>query len=318
MTNQKIVIVLPTIRPESLDAFWDMWREQMSKYHASLAIVIDGEKPKIQYWGWHDKYGYSAWRKEEATLEEVMGKHKKLISNFNSSVRNLGFVFAKMKGADVIVTLDDDTRPDGDTIGDHLKALNSDVPVSWISTTMVKESLSDYMRGFPYEVRQERPVMLSHGVWQGVPDRDAMTQLIAGSHRPVEFYKGPIPKGILFPFCGMNVAFRIEALPFVYYAPVGQFKGAERFDDIWGGIPMKRDFDNVGYAIVSGYASVRHERASDPYKNLEREVIGIKENEYFWKGESTHPFFKEFEKKRKEWCEFITELDDDVDLGCNF
>jgi reversibly glycosylated polypeptide/UDP-arabinopyranose mutase len=308
MKNQKIVVVIPTIRPESLSDFFDGWYEQFSRYNVGIITVYDGEKPKAEHTPcvlFGDPQMYS--------LKEIMGKEVDLISNYNASVRNLGFVLAKQLGYDIVITLDDDTRPDGDTIGDHLKALAQDVPVSWINTAIVNNKYTDYMRGFPYEIRQERPVMLSHGVWKGVPDRDAPTQLIAGAHTPVDFYKGPIPKGVLFPFCGMNVAFRISALPYIYYAPVGQFKGAERFDDIWGGIPMKKDFDTNGWAIVSGFASVKHERASDPFKNLEREVIGIKENEDFWKGESKHVFFKEFEKKRDRWQKFII-IQDEMDL----
>lgn len=307
--NIKIAVVVPTIRPEKIKDFMVAWHDQFEEYNVNLIIVNDGERPTVDVYNlFREVCNYST-RIWDLDIGKILDrKYRAMISNFNSSVRNLGFIVAKKLNADVIVTLDDDTLPSGDTIGDHLKALEMSVPVSWISTTLVNDRQSDYMRGFPYEIRSERPVMLSHGVWTGVPDRDAPTQLLVGANKPVEFYKGPIPENIYFPFCGMNVAFKIEALPYVYYAPVGQFKGAERFDDIWGGIPMKKDFDYMKWAIVSGYATVRHERASDPYKNLEREVIGIRENETFWKGESEHPFFKEYDEKRNLWKEFINSL----------
>lgn len=310
MKKKKIAVVVPTIRPESLRDFVLGWREQFEKYKVTLIVVYDGKKPTVSIFrDFYDFLDGSPFRPKK--LEEIMGDEEDLISNFNSSVRNLGFVVAKRIDADVIVTLDDDTRPLGDTIGDHLKALEKKVPISWISTTLVDKN-TDYMRGFPYGIREEAEVVVSHGVWQGVPDRDAPTQLVAGERAPVDFFRGPIPKGIYFPFCGMNVAFKIEALPFIYYCPVGQFKGAERFDDIWGGVAFKKDLDDRGLAVVSGYASVKHERASDPYKNLEREVIGIKENEGFWNGTSEHKFFDEFRKKRERWNEFISQMDLDL------
>lgn len=302
--GKKIAVVLPTIRPESLENFMLEWRNQFEKYGCDLIVVYDGKNPYARVWDIKEMIP-----SRKFSVKDIMGNESGLISNFNSSVRNLGFAFAKkIGGYDVIVTLDDDTLPHGDTIGDHLRMLEKEVPVSWISTTLVDDN-TDYMRGFPYGVRTEWPVMLSHGVWKGVADRDALTQLVAGARAPVDFYRGPIPKGILFPFCGMNVAFNIDALPFVYYCPVGQFKGAERFDDIWGGIEMKMSFDEESFAVVSGYAMVNHNRASDPYKNLEREVIGIRENETYWTGENKNKFFVDFNIKRVRWCQFINSIE---------
>lgn len=297
--NKKIAVVVPTIRPEKMTYFKDVWADQFSKYNVTLIEVFDGENPSVYV----NLPGGGGFRNG---LKNIMGGNIDLISNFNSSIRNLGFYVASKMDFDVIVTLDDDTEPYGDTIGDHLRQLEKSVPISWLSTTVVHDN-KDYMRGFPYGIRKEAPVMLSHGVWQGVPDRDAPNQLIVGEDAPVEFYRGPIPKGIYFPFCGMNVAFKIEALPFVYYAPVGQFKGAERFDDIWGGIAFKEDFDEHGFAIMSGFASVFHKRASDPFKNLEREAVGIRENEHFWdkSGVSNPEWFLSFMDKRLRWRKII-------------
>lgn len=304
----KIAVVVPTIRPEKIKDFMIEWHDQFQKYNVNLIVVNDGERPTVNVYNlFRDGCSYST-RIYGLDIGKILDrKYRAVISNFNSSVRNLGFIVAKNLKADVIVTLDDDTLPCGDTIGDHLKALDMKVPVSWISTTVI-EKPSDYMRGFPYGIRDEVPVEVSHGIWIGVPDRDAPTQLVAGANAPVKYYQGAIPKEIYFPFCGMNVAFNISVLPFMYYCPVGQFKGAERFDDIWCGIKMKEDLDRNGAGVVSGYAIVRHDRASDPFKNLEREVIGIRENETFWKGESEHPFFKEYEEKRNLWKEFINSL----------
>lgn len=296
--NKKIAVVVPTIRPESMNYFRKVWADQFEKYNVTLIEVFDGDNPSVYV----TLPGGGGFRNG---LKNIMGKDADLISNFNSSIRNLGFFVASKMDFDVIITLDDDTEPYGDTIGDHLRQLEKKVPISWLSTTVVHDN-RDYMRGFPYGIREEARVMLSHGVWEGVPDRDAPNQLIVGENAPVEFYRGPIPKGVYFPFCGMNVAFNIEALPFVYYAPVGQFKGAERFDDIWGGVAFKGDFDNQGYAIISGFSSVFHKRASNPFKNLEKECVGIGHNESYWKGKSVaDDWFKSFHDKRLRWRKLI-------------
>jgi hypothetical protein len=285
-----IAVVIPTYRPEGYQAFLLRWKEQFEKHRVALVTVWDGEEPVVECNGINifapDIKGYE------------------LVANHCAGVRNLGFLYVAqfLPEVEYIVTLDDDMSPDGDTIGDHIKALQQNLPISWFS-----HSGPAYMRGFPYGVRNEAPVMLSHGIWQKNPDWDAPTQLLNNNANHTDYYKGAIPKGVHFTFCGMNVAFRRSALPFVYYAPVSDFKGAERFDDIWAGIAMKPDFDEKNWAIATGYASCIHERASNVFFNLEKEAVGIRYNEDFWKGTADHDWFKQFAEKRAKWRDIMAE-----------
>jgi hypothetical protein len=280
----QIAVVVPTNRPEGYAAFLKRWQEQFYQHEVALVTVWDGDKPYIEYLG------------SKTPAKDLEGHE--LVANHCAGVRNLGFLYVaqRLKEIEIIVTLDDDMTPDGDTIGDHVRILQKKLPISWFSHTG-----EAYMRGFPYAVRNEAPVMLSHGVWQKNPDWDAPTQLLNDNAPHKDFYKGAIPKGSYFNFCGMNVAFKREALPYVYYAPVSDFKGAERFDDIWAGIPMKEDFDKNGWAVATGYASCIHERASNVFNNLIHEAVGIKYNEDFWQGKADHKWFKSFKAKRQKW-----------------
>lgn len=283
-----ISVVIPTYRPEGYKDFLARWEEQFKKHDVHLVTVWDGNEPKIEY---RDNF----WNNTEI-------KGHELVANHCAGVRNLGFLFVAQHLPDVeyIITLDDDMTPDGDTIGDHIKTLQKRLPISWFS-----HSGEAYMRGFPYGVRSEAPVMLSHGIWQLNPDWDAPTQLLNGNAPHGDYYKGAIPKGSFFNFCGMNVGFRREALPYVYYAPVSDLKGAERFDDIYCGIPMKADFDTNNWAIATGYASCIHERASNVFHNLEKEAVGIRYNETYWQGKLDHEWFYKFHQKRDEWKEIM-------------
>lgn len=274
---KKIAVVIPTNRPKSYKAFLERWKEQFTKHNVCIVQVLDGDIPKIFIDGEHKEY-------------EV----PYFIPIKCAGVRNFGFYYIgkEMTHIEYIITLDDDVSPDGDTIGDHIKVLESRLPQSWISTM-----IGDYPRGFPYGIRQETEVVLSHGIWQKNPDWDAPTQLLNNNASHKDFFKGLIPKNILFPFCGMNVAFKRKAIPYVYYAPVNTLKGAERFDDIWAGIEFKPDFDKLNWGIATGYASCIHERESNVFKNLEKEATGIRLNEEYGK----HKWFKEFRKKRNDW-----------------
>ena len=288
----KLAIVIPTVRgrEEVFGRFMAAWTPLFNKHQANIVIVKDGEFPEVIY----ENQVYSA--------HTIMGEYEDCLTNYNGGIRNLGFAFVAkyLPETEYIVTLDDDTLPIGDTLQDHLDALNRRVPISWMSTA------SEYMRGFPYAVRDEAEVVLSHGVWEGVADWDAATQLVKGSYRPVEFYKGPIPKGIYFPMCAMNIAFKPCVLPYIFQAPWAL--GVNRFDDIWAGITTKRAADENGWAIVSGFARVRHDRASNTFTNLINEAPGLPLNETYWQGDESHPYFKVYKEKLDRWQAFLNQI----------
>lgn len=278
---QNIAVVVPTVRPEQFETFKNAWKDQFDLYNVSLIAVHDGETPRIEYKG------------EEYSIFDIMGDDEDLIYNKNDGVRNVGFALAYKEGFDVIITLDDDVLPLGDTIGDHLKALNQNVSTTWLNTAN-----EVYMRGFPYGIREESEVVLSHGVWEGVADFDASTQLVLGSPK-LTYKRTTVPKGILFPMCIMNVAFKRIATPFMYQAPM--LKDINRFADIWGGVECKKSLDELGLACVTGYATVIHNRASDPFVNLVKEARGVGMNEKY--GEDD--YFKLFQHNRNRWINFL-------------
>lgn len=283
----KIAILTVNSGNGRFEKFKETWKVLFEKHNCELVIVQDGTPPTVN--------GMNA--------EEVMGKYAPALTNFNTENRNLGFAYiAKiLKGCEIIITLDENVSPIGDPIQDHIDALQKRVPVSWISTA------SEYSRGFPYSIRSEAEVVISHGVWEGSGDWDAPTQLVLGEKRPTTFYKGIIPKGIYYPMCSMNLAFKIKVLPYIFHAP--GTSEIRRFDDIFAGIVSKRIIDGMGWAVVSGYATVNHKKASDPFQNLKNEAAGIELNESFWRGDENHPYFEVYRNKLRIWQEFIENVD---------
>lgn len=277
----KIATVVPTIRPEQLKLFLKAWKEQFEKYDVDLYVVHDGETPYVENKG--IKY----------SVEDVMGKYSNLIYNKNDGVRNLGFALAYKNKADFILSLDDDVVPEGDTIGDHLAVLNTRKPISYMNTV---EDI--YMRGFPYWAREEAEVVFSHGLWNNVYDFDASTQLVLGTPTP-RHIKQPIPKGIKIPVCVMNVMFKAKVLPYYYQAPM--YGDINRFADIFSGFKVKEAIDNNKWSMVSGYATINHNRASNPFVNLIKEAKGISMNEEYDKGE----YFKMYSNNIKQWQKFL-------------
>jgi reversibly glycosylated polypeptide/UDP-arabinopyranose mutase len=295
-----VAVVVPTCRPDRLEDFLAAWKRQFEGHEATVIVVRDDLKDG-------DVYRYSPDLREKhhvGTVESILGGDADLVPRKSPACRCAGFVYLaeRMPDVDTIVTLDDDLVPLGDTIGDHLEALRMRVPVSWMSST---SHGSPYMRGFPYAVREEASVWVSHGVWRDIPDLDAPTQLVLGSRPHVDYYRGVVPKGSLFPVCGMNLAFRREALPLAYWCPCKRLPGAERFDDIWMGIHLKRGLDDAGAALVTGFAECIHTRLSDTFQNLRQEAVGIGLNEWYWRDEpgSYEGFFGEYAACRRRWRE---------------
>lgn len=272
-----IAVIVPTIREEKLKEFLHAWKPLFEKHSVSLYVVRDGKNPTVN----------------GESVESVMGEYSDLIYNFNDGVRNLGFAKAYQDGADIFISLDDDTLPNGDTIQDHLDVLNSKKPISYIN------SVEDiYMRGFPYWAREEAEVVFSHGLWHGVYDFDASTQLVLGTPQP-KHIKQPIPKGALMPVCVMNVALKRCALPYYYQAPM--YNDINRFADIWSGWEVKKWIDKNNWSMVSGYATVNHNRASNPFVNLIKEAKGIQINEDYENSE----YYTFYQKKLKRWQKFL-------------
>ena len=87
--------------------------------------------------------------------------------------------------------------------------------------------------------------------------------------------------------CSMNLAFRREATPLMYFPlmgedPSGTRWGYDRFDDIWAGIFAKKILDHLGLSVVNGSPFVEHRKASDVKKNLLKERRGMAVNEHLW------------------------------------
>lgn len=248
------VCVVPSIRPEQMTVFRRAWKPLFDKHDIALVIVWDGDNPVIECERTGMKY---------APLEvEPFKSNRDLFCRKTDGCRNLGFVHSAFHlEPNRIFTADDDVTPlpMGPHLGDyddpiqsHLDALDRRVPLSWMNTA---HDTDLYVRGVPYGVRDESPVMLSHGVWVGVPDFDGETQLKLekacrdccgegklpdvpgyrcgrcngtgkeGVPHSLPYYVGPVPRGVLFPLCGMNVMVRAEALPYLYFAPMGMDAG---------------------------------------------------------------------------------------------
>lgn len=293
MTEQKRwVCVVPTIREQQLKEFISSFKDLFEQHVQALIIVEDNPKktfetPKldtviVSHFCWED-------------IERRLKKDSWIIPRHSDCIRSFGFLVARdLTTAPYILTLDDDVRYNGVDIfhayeyGFHSKVSNAPM----YDTLQLPSEISP--RGFPFKERGTVPVMLQWGMWEGVPDLDGVTQLL----RPITDYKIPevykdrlvgISKAQGVTGCIMNCAFKREVIPAMYQLLMGQDKDGkdwpyDRWGDIWSGHIAKKYVEDVlGGAVAINYAAhVKHERASNVYTNIKKELSGYPINENFW------------------------------------
>ncbi len=269
------VVVVPTARQASLAGFLDAWKHELAS--ATILVVQDGPDRTFSVTG--SNVRHLAW----CDIEQQLGDAAWIIPRGSGCVRSFGCWVAHQMRPDMIVALDDDTRPDPAHPGfleAHWARLQRAADSAWVSTLDAASP-----RGMPYFATSREPaVVLNHGLWSGAPDFDAATQLLSSRVEiSAEWSDRTVPRGSYFPMCSMNVAWRPEFTVAMYFLLMGPDYAFDRFGDIWAGVLAKRIADHLGLAVNSGSPGIIHERASNVFTNLAKESRGLACNETFWR-----------------------------------
>lgn len=268
----KVVIVIPTIREEHFKTWLDRWEKEFEGH--AIIVVEDNPSKTFSIPRGKNVLHYS-WQEIDGELKDKAW----IIPRRTDCVRSFGFYKAYQMQPDMVVTLDDDCYPDHEKfLKLHWRALSETHPADWF-----QHFPGIRVRGVPYELERLRTV-LNIGLWSNIPDLDARTQLENAEYRAVRAdFSIAAPRGYFVPVCGMNLAFRPEVIPALYFLLMGRGYECDRFGDIWSGIFLKEICDHLGFQISGGRPYVRHERASDPHVNFEKEKNGLLMNERLWK-----------------------------------
>lgn len=310
----KWALVIPTVRPDEFEKFILAWEELIVKHDVHLIVVEDA--PQLS-----EKV-----LKITEPFKNTLFSWKSLapgIAKRTDMIRNLGFHYAYTTDCDYILTLDDDVRPVKDIFEEYEKGFERKYPFSEYFSTGSLTTSGLEMRGFPYKERGNASAVVQYGGWHGVLDYDAATQL-AVPKQSQGFAKltVPVPKGAATTCCIMNCAFRREFAPAMWQLTLHEGR-YNRTGDIWSGLFQKKLLDAAGgVMLINGKASVKHVRASDPYKNIIREAPGIELNEDLWENlrgetfkEITDSAYWYFKKHDPDYAQkFIESRDQWLDL----
>jgi len=241
-----------------------------------------------------------------------IAEYADLVPAASHAQTSFGLLYLWAHEFDYGVFLDDDTRPHPhfDFFGRHLRNLEYDGEVARVSSdtgwvNVLYQHADEhglYPRGFPYGAMGETSdvdatsvddVVVSQGLWTGVPDLDAVRILQDGDLRgrgrtrlASEDYDGSfvVGRGNYLTVCSMNLAFRREVVPAFYQLPMDDNPwGIGRFDDIWSGVFLKRACDVLGSQVLSGYPLCVHEKAPrSTFEDLAAEAPALAINERLW------------------------------------
>ncbi len=211
--------------------------------------------------------------------------------------RNIGMLLAFERGAEVIITIDDDNfvlREDyvgiHSTVGSVRELPSYSSTSGWFNVCSLLEvdrGVQFYHRGFPQKVRwtedsqfvtrsrKARRVAVNAGLWLDDPDIDALTRmhrqpLVRGVNLP-DGDNFSLHAGTWSPFNSQNTSMVREVVPAYFLSPyIG------RYDDIWAGYVIDRIAEHMGDAIAFGSPLVRQLRnPHNLWKDLDNERNGM-------------------------------------------
>jgi hypothetical protein len=211
--------------------------------------------------------------------------------------RNIGILRAYERGADVVITIDDDNFVmQQDFVGMHgvvgsIREMNCLGSTSgWFDVCSffeTEDGVRFYHRGFPWKMRwtedshfiassrMARRIAANAGLWLDNPDIDALARMdrqpVVRSVRLPNNENFALHRGTWSPFNSQNTALMRDAIPAYFLSPyIG------RYDDIWASYLISRIADHMGDAIAFGGPVVRQDRnPHNLWKDLDVERNGM-------------------------------------------
>jgi hypothetical protein len=299
-------IVLTTVNvPHLLEGYADNLERYGHKGEAGFIVVADLKTPseagelvqRLSRRGFEAIYlsveEQKRWLKPFPSLEEMVP--------YNSdNRRNIGYLVAVQRGADIVISIDDDNLVgQEDFLAGHKVIGSREVfPVissssGWFNICSMmdtKPPRTIYPRGFPYSHRWDNEavsassgsgrVVINAGLWLEDPDVDAVTRLNAEVKTvALNTSRVTLAAGTWSPINTQNTSFHREILPCFYYVAMGfPVKGMtiDRYGDIWAGYLARKVIDGMSDRVAYGYPVTVHKRnRHDLLKDLQQELWGM-------------------------------------------
>lgn len=307
------LVVTTIYEPAWLRGYLENLRAHGRERSVRLSIIIDRKTPGSVLTAAADarNRGFDVWC---PTLDEQVQYLKDLAAPDDwipwntDNRRNIGFLRALERGADVLISIDDDNYclPDSDFVGCHhvvgskVKDLSNTQWAGGNPWYNICERLECekpqqvFARGFPYESRRGstatpaaipadavgRVVAINAGLWTDDPDVDALTRLTL-KPRVVSAQSSGIVMApeTWSPINTQNTALIRAAIPAYYYVRMGfplQGLRIDRFGDILSGYFVQACAKHLGHVARIGDPVAEHRRSQhNLFKDLYFELAGV-------------------------------------------
>ncbi|XP_017418407.1 probable UDP-arabinopyranose mutase 5 isoform X3 [Vigna umbellata] len=279
INDNEVDIVIGALHAD-LTTFMNEWRPIFSRFH--LIIVKDPDlKEELQI-----PEGFRADVYSKADIERVVGSSSSIrFSGY--SCRYFGFLISRKK---YVVCIDDDCVPAKDNAGylvdavaQHVSNLQTPATPFFFNTLYDPfRKGADFVRGYPFSLREGVNCAVSCGLWLNMADLDAPTQALKPRQKNVRYVDAvlTVPARALLPMSGINVAFNREAIgpaigPALRLTGEGKLRW-ETVEDIWCGMCVKVICDHLGLGVKTGLPYVWRTERGDAVQSLKKEWEGVK------------------------------------------
>lgn len=197
--------------------------------------------------------------------------------------RNIGFIEAYRRGADIVASIDDDNIP-YENWGKDIRLGEQYVPIydsiyGILDPLKLTNHPEIWHRGYPldlvsvskyieYKGKEKRNFYFQANLWDGDPDIDATCRMVCAPKNLKLELKEPFTANCYIPFNSQNTFIARDALPFYMVLPhIG------RMDDIWGGYIAQYILDTRPLFMPATTHQLRNEQSI--YKNYNDEIFGV-------------------------------------------
>ncbi|KAG6523734.1 probable inactive UDP-arabinopyranose mutase 2 [Zingiber officinale] len=288
--NNEVDIVIAVLHP-NINSFLEEWWPFLAPFH--LIIVQDPAlKEELQIPLGFDLQVYS-----KSDMERVASGSSINFSGY--SCRYFGYLMSRKK---YIISIDDNCHPARNNYGVLVDAVDQHITnLQTPSTPFFFNTLydpfregADFVRGYPFSLRQGVQCVISSGLWLNLADYDAPTQIVKPHERNARYVDAvlTVPLGAMTTLSGINVGFNRDVIGPAFVPGlqlVGEGKRRwETLEDIWSGFCAKAICDHLGFGVKTGLPYVHRDDAEvgNAMERLKKECEGVKLME------SIVPFFQ--------------------------
>lgn len=277
--DDEVDIVIGALHSD-LMTFMNEWRPVFSQFH--LIIVKDPDlSGEIQI-----PEGFNVDVYTRSDIDRVVGSSTSILFS-GYSCRYFGYLMSRKK---YVISIDDDCIPAKDNEGSlvdivaqHITNLVTPATPFFFNTLYDPyRKGADFVRGYPFSLREGVTCALSCGLWLNLADYDAPTQALKPELRNSRYVDAvlTVPVRAMLPLSGINIAFDRELvgpalIPALKLAGEGKFRW-ETMEDIWSGMCVKVISDHMGLGVKSGLPYVWRNERGNAIESLKKEWEGVK------------------------------------------